>query len=675
MKDKATPTITDLYVAAITHLDVGFTDAASSVKELYLHRHIPQAIELAERLSSDSRGYHWTMGSWLARCFLTEMPAADRRRFERAVTEGWVSWHAMPFTLSTELADRPLLEYGLSYSRELDRHFGSTTTAAKVTDVPGHTRGLVAPLADAGVRFLHIGTNPGCRPAEVPPLFRWRNGDGVEIIVAYNALEYGGLITVPGSSAALYIASTLDNVGPHTQSAIEECYTQLAHRFPGATIRASSLNRFAEVVQPIRDRLPVVTDEIGDTWIHGAGSDPKKMFWFKELSRLRERWSIDGTAAMYPEIYHEVGDALLLVAEHTWGLDIKTHLNDRTHWRRDEFLPMLATTLFRRTARSWRDERSYLTDLVDEDTSSAPRIEVAERLRPRRIDLDAIDFGDPDISDDITLANEFLDVRFDPESGKVTRLTDRRTGGVRELSFGACRYEVYGDDDYRMYLSHYGAYGPETVSRLPWVGEDLAKPGYPLQSVEETTFPFRVDGAARVTESGAPLLFLRLSSTAEGDHTYGCPTEIFLRYRLRRNTIECALHWPRKTASRICEALWLDCGVAMETGDEWRLRKSGEWVDPRRVARGGNRFLHAADTIDVGGDHDRVIVSSLHAPLVRVQESTILRAPNDAATDSRSMSINLYNNLWSTNYPQWYGEDAYFEFRIEWRSTAENRGI
>lgn len=669
MHDEVAPTVTELYVAAITHLDVGFTDVAGAVKERYLHRHIPQAIELAERFSSDPRGYHWTMGAWLVRSFLAEMSTADRRRLERAVAEGWISWHAMPFTLSSELADRSLLEYGLSYSQALDRRFGVTTIAAKVTDVPGHTRGIIAPLVDAGVRFLHIGTNPGCRPAEVPPLFRWRNGDGAEVIVAYNALEYGGLVTIPGSSTALYIASTLDNIGPHTQREIETCYTELADRFPGAAIRATSLNRFAEVVQEHGDRLPIVTEEIGDTWIHGAGSDPKKMYWFKELSRLRERWSTDGTATAYPEFYRELSDALLLVAEHTWGLDIKTHLNDRTHWHRDEFLPMLATTLFRRAALSWRDERAYIVDLVQGDATVHPYVEVARRLAPPPTDFEAVDFKEPGVFRDIILANDTLEVRFDPHSGAAIRFVHRDTGRVRELSFGACRYEIYGEDDYRAYLSQYGAYGADTVRRLPWAGEDLAKPGYPLESVDDAVFPFRLGGVAQTTEAGVPALFLHLHSTARGEHAYGCPSEMFLRYRLRRTTLECTLHWPQKTASRLSEALWLDCGVAAGADDEWRIRKSGEWIDPRRVVRGGNRLLHAAEAIEVGGDRDTVIVSSPHAPLVRVQDGTILQASNEPATDPRAMSINLYNNLWSTNYPQWYGEDATFAFRLEWRST------
>ena len=52
-----------------------------------------------------------------------------------------------------------LFRAGLSFSQELDRRFGVRTTAAKMTDVPGHTLGIVPLLAEAGVRFLHLGVN------------------------------------------------------------------------------------------------------------------------------------------------------------------------------------------------------------------------------------------------------------------------------------------------------------------------------------------------------------------------------------------------------------------------------------------------------------------------------------------------------------------------------------
>ena len=60
-----------------------------------------------------------------------------------------------------------------------------------MTDVPGHTRAIVPLLAEAGIRFLHIGVNPASTPPRVPSLFRWRDPSGVEVMVMYQRGAYG----------------------------------------------------------------------------------------------------------------------------------------------------------------------------------------------------------------------------------------------------------------------------------------------------------------------------------------------------------------------------------------------------------------------------------------------------------------------------------------------------
>ena len=47
-----------------------------------------------------------------------------------------------------------------------------------MTDVPGHTRGIISPLAAQGVKFLDIGVNDASTPAELPPLFVWKDTKG-----------------------------------------------------------------------------------------------------------------------------------------------------------------------------------------------------------------------------------------------------------------------------------------------------------------------------------------------------------------------------------------------------------------------------------------------------------------------------------------------------------------
>jgi len=55
-------------------------------------------------------------------------------------------------------------------------------------------------------------------------------------------------------------------------------------------VTAASLTDIANAVEPYRERLPIVTQEIGDTWISGVPSDPLKVARYLELARLRSEW-------------------------------------------------------------------------------------------------------------------------------------------------------------------------------------------------------------------------------------------------------------------------------------------------------------------------------------------------------------------------------------------------
>jgi hypothetical protein len=160
-----------------THLDVGFTDYARNVITQYFQRDIPAAVELSESLrqSGGSERFIWTTGSWLIYEYLEQAPQAERARLEAAIEAGDIVWHGLPFTTHTELLDVDLFRFGLSLSQSLDKRFGRRTIAAKMTDVPGHTRGIIPLLAEAGIKFLHIGVNPGSTPPDVPHVFVWKN--------------------------------------------------------------------------------------------------------------------------------------------------------------------------------------------------------------------------------------------------------------------------------------------------------------------------------------------------------------------------------------------------------------------------------------------------------------------------------------------------------------------
>src|SRR5262249_15134854 len=145
---------------------------------------------------------------------------------------GDIVWHGLPLTTHSELMSPDLFRFGLSLSQELDARFGKKTIAAKMTDVPGHTRGIVPLLAEARIQFLHIGVNPASTPPAVPPVFVWRSPDGSEVMVMYQKGSYGDLQIVPGLDEAIAFAHTEDNKGPQTIEQVRETYAHLREEFP-----------------------------------------------------------------------------------------------------------------------------------------------------------------------------------------------------------------------------------------------------------------------------------------------------------------------------------------------------------------------------------------------------------------------------------------------------------
>ena len=102
---------------------------------------------------------------------------------------------------------------------------------------------------------------------------------------------------------------------------------------PGAEIVPSTFDLFAARLAAVaEENLPVVTSEIGDTWLHGIASDPSKTAAFRETCRRRRSWIDSGAVAADDPALWSASTELLLVAEHTWGLDQKTHWPDTDHW-------------------------------------------------------------------------------------------------------------------------------------------------------------------------------------------------------------------------------------------------------------------------------------------------------------------------------------------------------
>ena len=212
-----------------THLDIGYTDYSENVVNNYMNNFIPNAIKVGNELKGTKTPFVWTVGSWL----IWEALKRDQDgSVEQAIKDGIITWHALPYTSHTELMSAKLFDYGMSLSKKLDERFGRKTTAAKMTDVPGHTIGMVPIMNKNGVDFLHIGVNPGTPNPRVPSLFRWKCGDS-EVIVMYEE-SYGEMRDF--GDFVVCFGHTNDNMGPQSPDEIIKLYKELEEKYPGYEI-------------------------------------------------------------------------------------------------------------------------------------------------------------------------------------------------------------------------------------------------------------------------------------------------------------------------------------------------------------------------------------------------------------------------------------------------------
>ena len=658
------PAVKRVLVMFKCHLDVGFVDTQANVIRKYFDVYYPQAIRTAAALRQAGEDrYVWTTGSWLLYEYLERAAGADRKRMEQAVAAGDIAWHAIPFTWQTELMDRSLISGALGLSHSLDRRFGRVTTGSRMTDVPGHTRALVAPLVEHGVKLLNIGVNSASTPPDVPDIFDWKDPEGHSITVVYHPHDYGGIVRVPGSDLALAMEMRNDNSGPHTLEEIHKIYAGLRRQFPNAKVQASNLSEIANAVEPYRGRFPVVTAEIGDTWIYGVPSDPLKVARYRELARLRTEWIAGGKLAPGDAVDLAFLRSFLLEVEHTWGTDTKTWL-DFDHYTPGALESMLTAPKYKVVQASWAEKRQDLFDGIAA-LPAALRTEASERMR-------LLEPAPPDTKDmspmrEIAIDAPHFVVALDPTTGAIIRLRAKAAGrewASAENPLALFGYQTLSKADYDRFFEAY------LKSHADWAPKDFGKPNIERFGAQSRTWHTeRVEAWHQQDANGHRIVARLAIGAAAGPAAarVAWPRQMYLELFLpdAEPRLEIAFSWFGKASNRMPEALWLTFQPAAPDPKGWMLDKCGAWVSPFDVVTGGNRAMHAvAGRVRYRDTQGTLSIETMDAPVVALGARTPLCFTRQEPDLSKGLHFSLFNNGWGTNYIQWFGEDMRFRFGI-----------
>ena len=678
-----------VYVVYKTHLDVGFTDLAKNVVDKYVNSFIPKAIDLAYQVNKDgeNKRFIWTVGSWLVDEYLRRSDYDAKQKLIGAINSGYITWSGLPFTTHSELMDEELFNFGISISKDLDKLFSKKTIAAKMTDVPGHTRGIIEPLIRNGIEYLHIGVNDVSHKPNVPDTFIWKDSKGNEIIVDY-CQGYGKTTLVPGLEAVLVFAHSGDNLGPPSKEEINRQFNDIQKQFPGAEVKASTLDNYANEVIKIRDTLPIVTDEIGDTWIHGIASDPYKVSCYLEILRLKDKWIQEGKLQRDTQVYKEFLRSLLMIPEHTWGLDFKKYLSDYKNWSKQDFIKarqidkLSETYIPNKYSRygnyakaefdgqvknmKW-EERSYSyyessheeqREYINSAIKSLP-VELKEGANKAISNLNKPPEIDKN-SSELLIGKEYIVNGFSIIILKDASIKVKGKGIVSDVSLGKISYEIFGTNVFEKWEKEYMVNLQE--NKL-WAMPDFFKLG--MEDVQTTKENIYFAPKAEIALIYKNTITIRANFQNYECDKYGSPRKILIKYVFNEKEIDVTTYLYNKDASRIPEALWISHFEDNNSIKNIKIKKLEEIIDPFKIVENGNRNNHAIKEVDLNIDNLCVKVIPLDSTLISIGEKRLYNFDQNYAELKGGLHFNLYNNLWGTNFKMWYEDDIISRFKIK----------
>ena len=314
--------------------------------------------------------------------------------------------------------------------------------------------------------------------------------------------------------------------------------------YPGCDVRAATLTDVAQRVMQLKD-LPVFDGEIGDTWIHGAQTDPQKMSRYRRVLR----------AFSGKQDLRDWTEDLLVVPEHTWGMDFKTFFH-----KDDVYTPAQLEAIQDDEERceleaSWQEQREYVA--------------AAERA-----------LG---MQSEYPIVEPVLD-------GYEESACDREP--AVEIS-----WEIFDREDFERYDRQY------MRCHLDWAIKDIKKPGLP--QYEGGVYGAKVVQCYR---RGEERLY-RLEFEEAVAREQGLP---HMWLKICGNKVE--VTWFGKKKSRIPQACWLKF---RDLEENWQLSKLGQWIEPQNIL--DSAFICGVDAQGVRNGSVQIVPvdSALVAPYGR----------------------------------------------------------
>lgn len=711
----------EIIIVYKSHFDIGYTHLASEAIHDYQTKMIDGALLVVDEnrnLPADQQ-FVWTVPGWPMKKILENWDGQTlerQKRVQEAFKDGRFAAHALPFTMQTDMMEPEGMVRSLGFASKLARDAGKPLpTGAKMTDVPCHSKILPTLLKNAGVNFLHIGCNGASTSPRVPDLFWWEGPDGSRLLTMYSA-GYGTDLFPPANwNHKVWLAMLMrgDNQGPPAPEEVKRAIDQINRALPNVKVRIATLGDFGEsILKEDLSKLPVIREDMPDTWIHGPMCDPEgvklaretipEIFTAESLGELLSGWNV--TAQNSAQTIADSYENSILYYEHTWGgamywitkyLPQINDIGQCDHWDYgDKWKADLKTNRFNRLMASWEEHTNYarnagniIDPLLNEDMR---RLAKAVNVKGHRTVIfnplpwkrNAVVNGSviKDIpaggyttipyvevktiaeSDKTTIENSIFKIVADSTKGTIRSLVDKRSGREivdvsAEHGFGQFLYERFCADEVASFARVY------LKADYDWGWVELGKPNMP----EAKEVPYRaiVPEAFHVkttTQGSTSSIEMNSSPCIEG-LKYPVLTRIILQGDEPYVDIEITIDKP---ADPWPEAAWI-CLPFKVDDPQFRVGRNGFIIDPvKDIIEGANRYLYAVGSgvAVYQSNGTGVGIASVDAPLVSLGEPGCWKFDFDYVPKKPFVYFNLFNNQWSTNYRFWNGGRWAYRFRI-----------
>ena len=702
--------IDTVHVVFMNHLDVGYngipqTGYINNVLNNYFQEYFPRAVELAEAVKqlSPSDSFVYTSHPWLVSMY-TDCPPnlvfndvklacpneANLKAFLNAVSKGTVVWHAGSMNMQYELLDRYSLLVSFQLAESLSDKFGLPySCSVSLRDVPGLPSSALDVMHSYFFKLcnrlplISVGVNPGTSPpVTLADIFGWGftgSGSAPQSLATWHSggyplnpgfdiafpggLSYRDVVTIPKAKLALAFAFRTDNSGPPRSTAeVHDNLEILRSQFPKAKVVASSLDRFSAELQKTWTPDEDSQKDIGDTWIQGVASDPRKMAEFRALRQAYADCNIKGACNITDRRLLNATRFMIKLAEHTWGLP---SVGDNINWSNKAFQRVKGQSNYKACVNSWDEQRAFVP-LTLEALEDHPMAQLAHKF------LAELTVPDPSVLSDYVKFDatkelvvcptcpQPLTVHFDPTTGALKDMQTSTTTWTDKSHLAAMvTYHTYNETDFNAFRNQYDYYGN--------AGYDKPNSTANAHPVSKTWLPTKVEFGQSKFNKYNILAMLAFDSISHID--YGSPEMILLNYSFtstNASQFTVDVIWFNKTATRLGEATMFSFYPAATKGD------------PNCFVYQFDQLVPVADSVTNGSIYQRggdgfgcnftstqctawMSVESLDVPLVcpildPPQQPTPFPFPAHAEQKYVQLGVgfNLHNNIWNTNYPLWY---------------------